>query len=152
MPSANLSANFGTLINFSGQQIKARLSRPEVPVQCDKLRKPAAAISRHVRAFSLAVQAQLLKYREDILNRQYVQERIADAASELYVSSCTLSRLDSLLSHSPNGNAAELQRQVQAGLHYLRLSNRRVRQCLTDLNDNDDTSTTTTADAILERF
>jgi len=49
----------------------------------------------------------LRKYREAILERQYVQERIADAACDLYASSCTLSRLDSLLAggnHQPLEN------------------------------------------------
>jgi acyl-CoA dehydrogenase family member 9 len=142
---------FGTLLSFGGEQIKARWTRPEVPVHSPKLSEHARELSRRVREFSLAVQAQLMKYREDILYRQYVQERLADAACELYASSCTLSRLDHLLSHS-NGNAAELERDVLAGRYFLRLSNRRIRRCLADLNSNEDKHTTATADAILERF
>jgi acyl-CoA dehydrogenase family member 9 len=141
----------GTLLSFGGQQLKARFTVPEVPVRSPDLRKHARELAHRVRDFSLAVQTQLLKHREEILFRQYVQERLADAACELYASSCALSRLDHLLGHT-NGNAAEVARDVQAGRHFLRLSNRRILHCLAALNDNDDQDTTATADAILERY
>jgi hypothetical protein len=81
-----------------------------------------------------------------------VQERLADAGSELYASSCTLARLDALLGGATNGNGADIERDVKIGLYYLKLSARRVRQCLAALTDNDDKDTTETADAVLGRF
>jgi hypothetical protein len=93
----------------------------------------------------------LMKHREAILFRQYVQERIADAACELYASSCALSRLDSLLT-TGNGNPTEVARDVKIGRYFLTISARRVRQCLAALWDNDDTDTTPAADAVLERY
>lgn len=141
----------GTLLSFGGQQLMARLRVPEVPVRSARLRKYAAELGRCVRDFSLAVQGELMKHREQILFRQYVQERLADAASELYASSCTLSRLDHLLTLG-NGSPTEVARDVEAGQYYLLLSRRRIRHCLAGLRDNDDPTTTACADAILERY
>jgi acyl-CoA dehydrogenase family member 9 len=138
----------GKLLGFLGQQIKHRLSTPDVPVTSPKLEGLARELGRRVRQFSVAVQKMLMKHREAILFKQYIQERLADAACELYASSCTLSRLDSLYSFS-NGNQEELQREIQAGTYFLRLSDRRVGQCLAALKDNDDADTTRTADAYL---
>ena len=143
--------NFSTLLSFGGRQLSSRFTTPEVPVQSAELRKPAQELGRRVRDFGLAVQSMLVKHREEILFRQYVQERLADAACELYASSCALSRLDSLLALG-NGNAAEVGREVKAGRYFLRLSDRRVRSCLEALRDNDDADTTATADAALERY
>jgi alkylation response protein AidB-like acyl-CoA dehydrogenase len=143
--------NFSTLLSFGGRQLHSRFTTPEVPVQSAELRKPAQELGRRVRDFGLAVQSMLIKHREEILFRQYVQERLADAACELYASSCTLSRLDHLLALG-NGHAEEAARDVQAGRYFLRLSDRRVRQCLEALRDNDDAETTATADAILGRY
>jgi len=143
---------FGTLLNFGGSQIAARLRVPDVPVRSNRLRPMARELATRVRDFSLAVQAQVIKHKEGILFRQYVQERIADAACELYAASCTLSRLDSLLSGTANGNAAEIERDAQIGLYFLKLANRRVKQCLVALQDNDDADTTQTADAVLSRY
>jgi hypothetical protein len=93
----------------------------------------------------------LFRHREQILFRQYVHERLADAACELYASSCVLSRLDHLLTLG-NGNPTEVARDVAAGKYFLRLANRRIRHCLAALDDNDDQDTTATAEATLERF
>jgi alkylation response protein AidB-like acyl-CoA dehydrogenase len=142
---------FGTLVGFGTRQIRARWSTPEVPVRSASLEAPARTLGRRVRDFSLAVQRMLFRHREQILFRQYVQERLADAACELYASSCTLSRLDHLLSVG-NGNPAEVARDIAAGRYYLTLSNRRIRRCLAALEDNDDALTTSTADAVLEKF
>ena len=148
-------AKIGTLLSFGGREIVARLmprlTTPNVPVQSPTLQPHARELALRVREFGRAVQSMLFKHREEILFRQYVQERLADAACELYASSCTLSRLDQLLTIS-NGNAAEAARDLMAGRYFLRLSDRRIRQCLAALNDNDDRYTTETANAILERY
>ncbi len=143
--------DFGTLLSFGGKQLRARFTTPDVPVQNSPLRDHAAELGRRIRDFSFAVQTMLFKHRENILFRQYVQERLADAACELYASSCTLARLDALLSVS-NGHADEVARDVAAGRYFLRLSNRRIKQCLAALSDNDDQETTATADAVLAKY
>jgi hypothetical protein len=143
--------DLGTLLSFGGKQIKARFTTPEVPVRSKELRPFARRLGARVRDFSLAVQGALMKHREQILFRQYVQERLADAACELYASACALARLDHLAALG-NGNAEEVRRDLTAGQYYLRLSDRRVRGCLSALADNDDRYTTQTADAILERY
>jgi alkylation response protein AidB-like acyl-CoA dehydrogenase len=141
----------GTLLNFGGKQLKERLVRPDVPVMSSQLLPQAKELGSRLKDFHLAVQSLLFKYREKILFKQYVQERLADAACELYASSCTLSRLDHLLTVG-NGNAAEMARDVTAGKYFLTISNRRIRQCLAALRDNDDAETTETADATLGRY
>ncbi len=103
-----------------------------------------------MRDFGQAVQRLLRQYQMAILQKQYLQERVADAACELYASACTLSRLDHLLTHG-NGNPDEMNREVAAGRYFLTLANRRVHQCLAALWDNDDEQTTATADAFLRR-
>jgi alkylation response protein AidB-like acyl-CoA dehydrogenase len=143
----------GTLLGFGGGQVKARFVAPDVPVQSPDLRPAAAALARRVRDFGLAVQGQLIKHRKDpnaFLFRQYVHERLADTACELYASSCTLSRLDHLLTASGgDGGGAAQARDVAAGRYFLKLSDRRIRQSLAALADNDDADTTATADAWL---
>src|SRR5205814_10192248 len=141
---------WSTLWRFGRSQVGARLGTPEVPVQSRDLQTEAHELGKRVRDFGLAVQALLRQYREAVLERQYLQERIADAACDLYASSCTLSRLDYLLAHA-NGNAAELNRDMVAGRYFLRLADRRIRHNLAALWDNDDAETTTAANAALQR-
>jgi alkylation response protein AidB-like acyl-CoA dehydrogenase len=143
----------GTLLSFGAKRVGAQLglTTPEVPVHHAELRPYAQELGKRIREFGLAVQSVLLRYRETIVERQYVLERIADAACELYASGCTLSRLEHLLTQA-NGNPGERTRDVAAGQYFLRLANRRIRQSLAALTDNDDALTTATANAVLEKF
>jgi alkylation response protein AidB-like acyl-CoA dehydrogenase len=143
--------SLGTIARFGAAQIGNLFVSPDVPVRSSTIRGDAHRLSKRVREFGQAVQSLLRTHQEAVLEKQYLQERIADAACELYASSCTLSRLDYLLTYG-NGNPAEVQRDVLAGRYFLRLSNRRIRQSLAALSDNDDALTTTTADAILRRY
>jgi alkylation response protein AidB-like acyl-CoA dehydrogenase len=142
----------GRLWRFGKEQLAARLSLPEVPVQSAGLKAEASRLAHRVKEFGLAVQWVLRQSGsiENFLQSQYRHERIADAACELYASSCTLARLDTLLT-AGNGHADELKRDVQAGRYFLTISDRRIRQNLAALSDNDDAETTATAEAALER-
>ncbi len=144
----SVSRVFGTVWSFGREQLAARLQVPPVPVQHQSLQPEARALGKRVRDFGLAVQTLLRTYREEILQRQYKQERIADAACDLYASACALSRLDHLL-QSGNGQASELNRDIAVGRYFLRLADRRIRQNLAAVWDNDDASTTQVADAVL---
>lgn len=139
----------GTLWRFGRNQVESRLTVPEVPVRNPTLQGPAQTLGRRVRDFAHAVTGQLFRYREAILERQYVQERIAEAACDLYASACTLSRLDDLLTNG-NGTPRDHDRQVRAGRYFLQLANRRIQQQLAWLNDNDDEDTTRTAEEFLK--
>jgi alkylation response protein AidB-like acyl-CoA dehydrogenase len=133
-----------TLWRFGSQRF-VRLARPPViPVANAALRPHADLLARRVARFGWAVERSLVRHREAILERQYVQERIADAAIALVTAACTLARIDRELSQgtagSDNRTAAEL---------YLRLANRRFDQALRELDHNDDPQTTAAAEAAL---
>jgi acyl-CoA dehydrogenase family member 9 len=141
--------DFTKLWGFGRKQVEARVWTPQVPVNAPALRAEAHELGKRVNEFGRAVQSMLMRHREGILERQYVQERIADVASDLYAASCTLSRLDSLLSHG-NGDGADVKRDIAAGKYFLSLASRRIRQNLAALHDNDDEQTTATANAFLK--
>lgn len=141
---------WGTLWRFGKDQVAARLTTPDVPVHSSGLKSEAKALGKRIRDFGLAVQSVLRHFREAVLERQYVQERIATAACDLYASSCTLSRLDLLLCHG-NHNPAEVERDIQAGRYFLKLANRRIQQNLLALWDNEDEDTTKTANVFLAK-
>ena len=145
---SNPLKGLGSVWSFGSKYVKDRFTTPDVPVHSDKLQADARELGRRLGEFGRAVQSQLFKHREAIVDRQYVLERLADAACELYASGCALSRLDHLLTQG-NGQPDEVGRDVLAGRYFLRLADRRVRQSLAALADNDDGLTTATADAYL---
>jgi len=118
-------------------RLTATIRVPEVPVQSEQLRAQARQLGRLIRHFNFAVNRALVTYREPILDMQLVQERIANAAMDLFASTCVLSRIDGEIqfagrngnSVSPDHSAADL---------FLRQSFRRIRGFLAGLTDNDD--------------
>jgi alkylation response protein AidB-like acyl-CoA dehydrogenase len=128
-----------------GKERLVRLARPpHVPVASTALRPAADALARRLARFAWAVERVLVKHREAILDRQYEQERIADAAIALMTASCTLARLDHELTSGSGTHAGRA-----AGQLYLRMANRRFDQALHELDHNDDAATTAAADAVL---
>src|SRR5262245_18715905 len=157
---------FGTLLWFGAGQLASRFTAPDVPVQSRSLYREARTLAKRVRDFGRAIPKVLAHLRkcalrnrtddrdeellitEQVMKRQYLHERIADAALDLYAASCTLSRLDHLLANA-NGKADSLERDVQAGRAFLGIADRRIQRNLAALWDNDDADTTKTADAFL---
>jgi hypothetical protein len=136
-----------TLWGFTSNRLGRMVRTPVVPVASAMLRPIADSLARRVARFGRAVDWTLMTHREAVLDRQYVQERIADAAIALMTSACTLSRWDLAIT---KGQATPAERT--AAELYLRMANRRFDEALKALTHNDDRSTTEAALAALETW
>jgi alkylation response protein AidB-like acyl-CoA dehydrogenase len=135
-----------TWLRHGRNRLAARLWTPEVPVkQSVLLGHEATELGKRIREFGNAVYQVLFHYREAVFERQLVQERIAEAAMDLYASACVLSRLDSL----PPATTPELERELTVGRNFLRAANRRIRQQLASLWDHDDDQVLAAANVVL---
>ena len=143
--------NLGRLSRFAGRRIGSLLSTPTIELRSAELEAEAARLGRLIGTFGNHVERLLRTYQEDILDRQYQLRRVADAATELYVSSCVLARMDRQLRFS-EGTPGERVRQIQAGRYYLLTAERRIRKNLAALWDNDDVATTEIADTMLAAY
>ena len=118
-------------------RLTATVRVPDVPVQSEQLRAQARQLGRLIRHFNFAVNRALITYREPILDMQLVQERIANAAMDLFASTCVLSRIDGDIQFAGrNGNASSPD--YSAADLFLCQSFRRIRGFLAGLTDNDD--------------
>jgi hypothetical protein len=79
---------------------------------------------------------------------QLVQERISNAAMDLFASTCVLSRHDAELQSAQRNGSSSSPDQFAADL-FLRQSFRRIRHFLAALTDNDDKSVLATAKSVL---
>jgi acyl-CoA dehydrogenase family member 9 len=132
------------------KRLSAAIKVPEVPVRHEALQSYASQLARLVWRFSFAVNKALIAYREPVMEMQLIQERIANAAMELFAVTCVLSRWDSeLQSVAGNGKAATTD-HVAADL-FVRRAFRKIKEALRDLGDNDDAALLATADAVLNK-
>jgi acyl-CoA dehydrogenase family member 9 len=139
-PSSFLS----TLWGFSRDHVGRLVRTPVVPVVNPMLRPMADSLGRRVARFGRSVERVLVTHREAILDREYVQERIADAAIALVTGACTLSRWDLSITQSRSTPAERTAAEL-----YLRMAQRRFDRSLQALSQNDDRLTTAAADAAL---
>jgi acyl-CoA dehydrogenase family protein 9 len=139
-PSAFLS----TLWGFSRDHVGRLVRTPVVPVVNAMLRPMAESLGRRVGRFGRTVERVLVAHREAVLDREYVQERIADAAIALVTAACTLSRWDLSITQGRSTPAEQTAAEL-----YLRMAQRRFDRSLQALSQNDDRLTTAAADAAL---
>jgi acyl-CoA dehydrogenase family protein 9 len=93
-------SGFGTFGRFLADAVRLRFSSPTVPVQSTELKPEARRLGNLIRQLGVAVERTLFHYREEVLDRQLVQERIAWLAMELFAAACALSRWDSELARN----------------------------------------------------
>lgn len=117
---------------------------PHVPVDHERLRVHAKKLAGQIKEFGWAFQKQLIKHRERIIDRQLVQGRLGDTATELFTASCVYSRLSSLLSRN-DVDPSTRDRELTTGLYYLALAHRRNAAWLAALSSNDDEALLATA-------
>jgi hypothetical protein len=135
---------------------------PHIPVRSRELGPHARALGRLIRRFGLAVTGTLIRHREAILDRQLVQQPIAQAAMELFASLCVLSRRDAEL-RAGNGRDVPVRDlrpdaagtiaaswEPAAAALFLTQSTRRIGQALRHLRDHDNAAITRAADDVLE--
>ena len=142
--------NLAKLGSFAGQRVEALFAAPTVSVVNRELEADARRLGKLVALLGTQVQRLLAQYREAILDRQYQQRRIADAAIEIFTSACVLRRLDYLRSR-PDLPADEWTAAVTAGRYYLLAADRRIRRNLDELTANDDQATTDLAELVLRK-
>jgi alkylation response protein AidB-like acyl-CoA dehydrogenase len=143
-------SEFGKMFLIGMDRVGAAIRSPAVPVRSEELKPFAERLGQLIRRFNVEVGRALIKHREAILDRQYVQERLSRAAMELYAAACTLSRWDAELQAA----AANSGPHAEPGWHcaaeyFLRGSLRRTRRSLAEMNDADDSVVTATADWML---
>ena len=131
-------------------RLGATVRVPEIPVRSAELRWFANQLGRLIWRFNVAVNRALITYREPILDMQLVQERIANAAMDLFASTCVLSRYDAELQSAQRNGSSSSPEQLAADL-FLRQSFRRIRHFLAGLTDNEDKSVLATANSVLRK-
>ena len=124
--------------------LKLAPTRPKLPVKHDHLTYYGRQLAKQISAFSWQCKTALAKNREGIINKQFIQARLGDIATELFTASCVYSRLNSLMT---NGTIEEpvKMKEFRTGTLYLRMAKRRNRQRFDDLKGNFDEEMVATA-------
>jgi alkylation response protein AidB-like acyl-CoA dehydrogenase len=140
--------NLTRLGRFTGRKLGSLMAPPDVPVRNPELEPDAVRLGKAVSAFGKNVERLLRTYQMEIIDRQYHLGRVADAAMDLYAGACVLNRLDFLL-RDHHTDEAQRRHALAMGRYFLKTADRRIRQNLRGLWDNDDSLTTDLANRLL---
>jgi len=111
---------------FLASELHARVKRPAVPVRTPELRAQARELGALIRQLHISVQSSLVRHREEIVESQLVQERIAWLAMELFAAACALSRCDAELATGSRAMDAVAKLAISDSLSRARTARREL--------------------------
>jgi acyl-CoA dehydrogenase family member 9 len=110
------------------------------------LEEEAELVAGQIHALARGVEWALRKHGKAIIERQYVQERLANAAIDLFFCTATLSRITSEI-EAAGGNLEAVAAELDCARVFVHMAYRRTRRSLRALRQNQDAR----VDAIAER-
>jgi acyl-CoA dehydrogenase family protein 9 len=153
----NPIGQLGVITEYAARRVKRGLSRPEIRDLRPELEDPARRFERQVGDLAGRVERVLRRHGKDIVERQILLRRLAEAAIDLYLMAAVISRADaSLRQRSEQASPAGLRRPEAELPEVLRcrlLVNdawRRVRRNLAMLDSNPDEDLLAVADRVVE--
>ncbi|MEP7347056.1 MAG: acyl-CoA dehydrogenase family protein [Gemmatimonadaceae bacterium] len=138
--------SLGAIGSYLAGRAKSTIDRPDFTRVHAALKDEAALIAGQVYDLARGVEWALRKYGKEIIERQYVQERLANAAMDIYFATATLSRATSEIEQA-GGEVNAVAAEVDCTRVFVHMAYRRTRRNLRALRANQDLR----LDAIAER-
>lgn len=137
---------FGAISSYLTGRAKRTLNAPDFTRVHPVLKEEAELVASQILALARGVEWALRKHGKAIIERQYVQERLANAAIDIYLSVAALSRATSEL-EAAGGNVDAVAGELDCTRVFVHMAYRRTRRSLRALKLNQDTR----LDAIAQR-
>lgn len=142
--------SLGAIGSFLAGRVKGTLDRPEFTRVHAALADEADLVAEQVYDLARAVERALRRHGKKIIERQYVQERLANAAMDLYLATATLSRATSEI-EAAGGDPDAVATEVDCARVFVHAAYRRVRRQLRALRTNQDKRIDAIAEMAVQR-
>lgn len=117
--------------------LSKRLQVPEVPLVSPLLQNEGRILGGLIRKFGIAIMRLLIKYRESIIDRQLLLDRVAECAIYLYATTAVLSKLDADLAKQAQGDI-RIHDDIAKGKLFASYAATRIKNVLYRLTHNTD--------------
>ena len=138
--------SLGAIGGYFAGRVKGTIDRPDFKRVHKALADEAELVADQVYDLGRAVERALRRHGKKIVDRQYVQERLANAAMDLFLATATLSRATSELDRA-GGDESKVAPELDCARVFVHAAYRRARRSLRALRNNQDKR----LDAIAER-
>ena len=133
-------AGFGVLTDYAARRLKRAIGSEKLDFAHPALAREAGHVEEQVAAFATAVESALRRHGKEIVDKEYLQERLADAAMDLYAMICIISR----------ATTAGTADHLLIARAFCERAWRRIRRNLRQVETNSDPDTTSVASLALE--
>ena len=138
--------SLGAIGNYLKGRAITTIDRPDFKRVHKALTDEAELVADQVYDLGRAVERALRRHGRKIVDRQYVQERLANAAIDLFMATATLSRATAEL-EAAGGDESKVEAELDCARVFVHAAYRRARRSLRALRNNQDKR----LDAIAER-
>ena len=140
--------SLGAIGSYLGGRVKRQLGKPEFTRVHEALKDEAETVARAVHDLALGVEKLLVHHGKDIIERQFHQERLANAAIDIFLSTAALSRATFAIGKA--GGADRAVADLDNARTFVSMAMRRTRRALRALEKNDDARLKALAERALE--
>ena len=128
--------SLGAIGSFLGGRVKRQLAKPELLRVHGALKDEAEMVTTAVHDLARAVEKLLIEHGKEVIERQFHQERLANAAIDIFLSTATLSRATWAIGRA--GSADRAAADVDNARIFVSTAMRRTRRALRALERNQD--------------
>jgi len=133
-------AGLGVLTDYAARRLRRVIGSEKLSFAHADLHREAELVEEYVASFASTVESALKRHGKEILHREYIQERLANAAMDLYAMICCISR-------ATGSGSAE---QILMTRAFCETAWRRIRRNLRQVESNGDRDTTSVAALALD--
>ena len=127
--------NMGVLSEFVGKKIRGYVTPERLESVVPELAHEGDLVTRYARSFATAAETFVVKYGKNLIERQYQQERLANVATDLYVSLAVLSRASAAVRRLGGERAEE---EIRVARSFVQAAKYRVVGELKEMEKNRD--------------
>jgi acyl-CoA dehydrogenase family protein 9 len=127
--------HMGVLSEFVGKKIRGYVTPERLESVVPELAPEADLVTRYARSFAAAAETFVVKYGKNLIERQYQQERLANVATDLYVSLAVLSRASAAVHRLGGERAGE---EIRVARSFVQAAKYRVVGELKEMEKNRD--------------
>src|SRR3954463_6219454 len=128
--------SLGAIGSYLGGRVKRQIRKPEFTKVHEALSREAETIAGLVHDFALAVEDTILRSGKKIIDKQFQQERMANAAIDIYLAVAVLSRTTWEIERAGSEEAAKTQ--LDCARIFVPMATRRARRNIRGLRRNQD--------------
>ncbi len=137
-----------------GEYIKGRakrtITRPHFSRVHESLEHEAELVSTLVHNLALSVEAAVMKHGKGILDMQFLQERMANAAIDIFLATAVLSRTTWEIERAGGGSGSAADAHIDCARIFIPMAYRRARRSIRGLRRNQDARLKAVAERSME--